>query len=696
MRNRLILTIVFYFFVFQFYAQEYKIDSLKNMLPKVKGKEKIKVYDQLGDIFKKSSPEICINYSRQAIKIAEELQDTLSIANSLYDIAIAYYYLNSYDSSEIYYNKSLDEFIHSGNELETDNIYNNLGNLYRKTGEFVKALENHYKALSIREKKADKKSIGYSYNNIGLTYKELKNYDNAILFLKKSMTIWKELENKYAYLFCINNLGIIYYKTSELDKSLEYHIEALEIEKELNSQKNMALTLNNIGMIHFELGSYEKSLDYFLRSLTIKRKYKNKYSIANTLNNIGKNYLCLKNFTLAKQFLDESLELSQEVNALQYMESNYLCFSILSASQQKMRESFVFLEKYKELKDSIFNENTSAKIAEIETKYEIDKKQKEIEILKKEQEIERIRAYRQRMAIYSFVFIILLSISFLIILMKQLKSRKRAYNLLELQKNQIQEKNSELEFRQNQILSQNVEIGEQRSKYVKLNATKDKFFSLIAHDLKSPFNSIIGFSELLAFETDQYDSGEIRKMATYINQSSKETYNLLTNLLEWSRTQTDNIAFNPKVFDLKIIVDDVFLLLNHSAFEKNINLISNIYKSILVYADKNMIETVVRNILSNAIKFTNNMGQIEVSIKETNDFVEMRIVDDGIGISDADFDKLFRIDESFSIRGTSNEKGTGLGLIICKEFVEKNGGRIWANSDYGKGSTFYFTIEKAK
>ncbi|MBT3208168.1 MAG: tetratricopeptide repeat-containing sensor histidine kinase [Bacteroidetes bacterium] len=695
MNKSLFFIIIFCLIVFQFYGKQAKIDSLENLLPNVEGIEKIRLLNTLSSILKESSPKECIKYSKQAVKIANELNDLMRTGDPLYDIGIAFYYLNQYDSAEFYYKKSLEAFILSGNELETDNIYNNLGNLYNKTGQFAEALDNHHKALSVREIKGNRMAIGYSYNNLGLIYMKLNNYDEAISYIEKSTAIWKEIGNRNAYLFCINNLGIIYYEKDSLVKSLECHIEALEIEKELNCEKNMALTLNNIGIVYIELDSFERSLHYFLNSLKLKREFKNKYSIANTLSNIGKNYICLNEPKLAKKYLDESLELAEEVKALQYVEENFLHFAILAASKQNMDEAYLYLDKYKELKDSSFIENTSSKIAKIESKHEKEKRIKEIEILKREAEIERVKVYRQKMAIYGFFFVSLLIAFFSFVLMKQLKNRKKAYNLLNIQKNEIEEKNSELKFRQTQIVSQNSEISSQRLKYIELNATKDKFFSIIAHDLKSPFNSIIGFSELLATEIDQYDMDELKRMATFIHQSSRETYNLLSNLLEWSRTQTDNIAYRPKNFEINKILEDVLLLLSQNATEKEINIISKIYKPISVFADKNMIETVLRNLLSNAIKFTNIKGQIEIQIYEMNDFVEVQITDNGIGIKASNIDRLFRIDESFSTRGTKKEEGTGLGLIICKEFIEKNEGKIWVKSVEGEGSTFYFMIKKA-
>ncbi len=225
-----------------------------------------------------------------------------------------------------------------------------------------------------------------------------------------------------------------------------------------------------------------------------------------------------------------------------------------------------------------------------------------------------------------------------------------------------------------------------------LNATKDKFFSIIAHDLKNPFNDIIGFTQLLALNINKYDNNKIEKFADIIHQSSKLAYSLLENLLDWSRTQTGTLQFRPEKLLLNHIINENIELLTSTAKNKGIKIYSELDSDIYVLADKNMLKTIIRNLISNAIKYTNIGGFINIKNYIDKKFVEVSITDNGIGISSDNINKLFRIDEGFSTTGTENEKGTGLGLILCKEFVERNGGKIWVKSEEEKGSTFTFTL----
>lgn len=233
-------------------------------------------------------------------------------------------------------------------------------------------------------------------------------------------------------------------------------------------------------------------------------------------------------------------------------------------------------------------------------------------------------------------------------------------------------------------------------KFKELNATKDKFFSIIAHDLKNPFNDLIGFTQLLSTNIHKYDKDKIEQFVQIIHHSSKLAYGLLENLLEWSRTQTGTLKYRPETIDLKNIVQENLDLLHSNAQNKNINIISEIVKSNLVYADRNMIHTIVRNLLSNAIKYTHNGGYVKLTSRALKDFIEIIIEDNGVGIDEKNIQKLFRIDESYTTAGTQKEKGTGLGLILCKEFVEKNGGEIKINSKPNKGSIFSFTLPTKK
>jgi signal transduction histidine kinase len=225
-----------------------------------------------------------------------------------------------------------------------------------------------------------------------------------------------------------------------------------------------------------------------------------------------------------------------------------------------------------------------------------------------------------------------------------------------------------------------------------LNATKDKFFSIIAHDLKSPFNGILGFSNILADQIKLGDYDNIVEYAEIIQYSSHQAIDLLMNLMEWSRAQSERMDFNPKRTDIGTLFQDVFDLLKISALQKSILLTKKIDAHMYANIDKEMILSVLRNLISNSIKFTHQGGVIDVKAEIIGNELNVSVSDNGLGMEKYELNKLFRIEESYSRPGTQNEKGTGLGLILCSEFIHKHGGRIWAESNPGIGSRFCFTI----
>lgn len=286
---------------------------------------------------------------------------------------------------------------------------------------------------------------------------------------------------------------------------------------------------------------------------------------------------------------------------------------------------------------------------------------------------------------------------------RDITTLKRIERELRKKSDDLQKTNELLEGRQKEILQQAEELASQtqhllmvNTELEHLNRTKDKLFSIIAHDLRNPFSAIMGFSKLLKEDYEEMDNQQKKNVLDLINVSSQTAYNLLENLLQWARTQTNKISFQPENFDLSEIATAAIEIHNAFAIKKGVKLTNEIEQKTLVYADKNMIDAVLRNLISNAIKFSHCDGRIVVTASKTGDGFEIEVSDDGIGMDQECLGKLFRADTFHSTPGTRGESGTGLGLILCKEFVERNNGRIKAKSKEGKGTTLSFTLSPAK
>ncbi|MFC2152245.1 response regulator, partial [Bacteroidota bacterium] len=227
-----------------------------------------------------------------------------------------------------------------------------------------------------------------------------------------------------------------------------------------------------------------------------------------------------------------------------------------------------------------------------------------------------------------------------------------------------------------------------------INATKDKLFSIIAHDLRNPFNVILGYSDILLDDINTMELTDVRKSIEDINNCTKKACELLQNLLDWSMTQLEGIKYTPINTSLNIIVEKTITLLYNIAQLKNIQVKNNVPSDATIFVDEDMLSTVFRNLISNALKFTNKGGEININANIKNGFIEVVIADNGVGIAKENLSKLFKIEDSYSTKGTANENGTGLGLVLCKEFINHNGGEITVESELGKGTKFIFTIPK--
>ncbi len=225
-----------------------------------------------------------------------------------------------------------------------------------------------------------------------------------------------------------------------------------------------------------------------------------------------------------------------------------------------------------------------------------------------------------------------------------------------------------------------------------LNASKDKFFSIVAHDLKSPFQGLMGLSRLIVEDFDELSGEELRSFVLALNESAESTYKLIENLLEWSRLQTGRLKYHPSKIDLFEIVESTKMLLFQTSELKNTKIKNNIQQGTFVWGDKYMLNSLFQNLISNSIKFTNRFGEVIIDSTIYDEIIEISIEDNGIGIEPEDIDKLFKIDSTFSTRGTEQEKGTGLGLMLCKEIVNKHGGDLRVESEKDRGTKVIFTL----
>ena len=674
-------------------AQTIEIDSLRNILKTTISRDTvgvnllIKEANQILNI----TPTKALICAEEALELSEKINFIEGKAKSLMLIGNYHNEKSDYFEALIYYQRALNIIQNLGDKKQMAICLIKIGIIYRDQGDFLKAFENCQKGLIIGEEIGDKLIIARCLKHIGVIYYYQGNYEQAIDYCKDALEISKEIDNKIEIARNLNNLGGIYWKQGNYKEALVYSQNSLKLKEEYGDRESISVTLNTIGEIYFSQGKYLKSLDYFQKALSIREKLENKYRICYSYRLIGAVYLKINNLPKALEYTNKSLEIAIEEKLLYDQKDIYDQLSIIYAKNKNFEKAYENNIVFNKLNDSIFNVNKLKIITSLEKQYEYDKERQAAELeQQKKDAIQAEKSKRQNVISIAFIIGFILMTSLVLVILKSFIQKRKANFLLAKKNLQIEGKNKTLLKQKDgfQIFATELE---------KANKTKDKFFSIIAHDLKSPFSALMGFSDLLLESHNEIDSKEREEYIRHIKDGSIKTFKLLENLLTWAQSQTGKINYTPVEINTEELITEIIELLEEPANNKDIKLISNAEKELLLQADKNMLHTVIRNLVSNAIKFTPKGGEIVVktqTIVFENDqkIVEISVKDSGVGIPPEIRDKLFKITENVTTKGTENESGTGLGLILCQEFVERHGGKIWVESEVGNGSEFLFTI----
>jgi signal transduction histidine kinase len=535
------------------------------------------------------------------------------------------------------------------------------GNKKKKLGELEEALNAYFKAADAATKAGYRVGVGNTYSAIASVYRASNNHRNAMIYYHKAIAIIRQTNNAVFLASTILNAGEALRINAEYDSALLYFKESAILYEKANYLAGKAYNLGNAGMAYASMGNSalaEKNLNEAIGILEGMQDY---YAICSYLVSIADIYVEKGDTKTALSYADRSLNLAMEHGLKEQVSKASLKLSQLYEKVGNAGQSLKYYKDHIAYRDSLNNVKSVQKMADLRTNYEVSQKQVEVDLLnqqKKNQVIIQISS-----AIIFSLIIIGLAFS----------------------RWQKQQSNKKLQAQQMIIAERNDQLQE-------VNASKDKLFSIIGHDLKGPLNALNMFSKLLSTHTDQFSKDEIKKLAVDLNMSVKNLYKLLENLLEWGRSQVGAIDFTPEKFDIAAVLKENQELLKGQAENKKITIVNKAALSLPVNAHHNTIDTVVRNLLSNAIKFTPEGGRVELRAEQTDGYARVSVADTGIGINQSSIAGLFKVGTHHNSLGTSQEKGTGLGLMLCKDFVERNGGTIGVDSTEGKGSTFYFTV----
>ena len=625
MKNTFYIIILFLFIAIQVKATNTEqVDSLYNALIYANDSVKSHVLNELSWELRNSEPEKSIEYGLEAIKLAERYNDYEEIVQAHSFIGVAYRILGNYSEATDYYFKGLELAKKYNLKEQEGYAYINIGNLHIYQEYYFNAIENLIQAQKIAEELGHKRMLGYVYLNIGRAQMLKEEYNEALTNFNKALEIRIEIDQVSGQAVCYKYLGDTYYALNLRPKALSNYKKSLEVVDQSTDKDLHANILSVIAKLYIEEGNYELAHRNAELSMNIAKDIGAKLIIRDNLRILSEIYFNTKNYEKAS--------------------SNLQC-----------------LIKYN---DTLFNQQLSEKIFNLEYQIEKQKKQTEIDLLNKDKQIQELELKRFRTS--NIALIIILSLITLLFIYVLITSKHRR--------------------KQNQLLSK------QKEELDQINKTKDKMFLIIGHDLRGPVGNLKTLIEMLLEDEEVVQNKSLLETFSIFMKSIQSVSDLLENLLLWAKSQRGEMSFNPENISLNTIINRNLQLFRSIADFKEIKLQAEMNSNFDVFADKNMLLSVVRNLISNAIKYTPKGGSIQINIIEENGFYKTSVKDTGIGFNEVTAQKILNSKSFYSTAGTNNEAGSGLGLLLSKEFIERNGGHLWAESSPDNGATFYFTI----
>ena len=637
--------------------QAQNIDSLYTVFSNSKGEHLIRVANEI----------VTYCYENEYLDSLTTLKtsDGKAFVNAVVDEAMGNYFSYEkadYKKSIAFFKQALEHFEKNEEFTAVNTLNGNIGADYGRIGDYENAVTYILKCYEWEKSVNDKEGLSSTLSNLGVIYSQWGKREEAIRYFEAAAEVERSLNRPVKYANRLASLAKEY-SFADPQKALPIIKEALQYDQQIDSpslqEDRIAVHTIIMGDIYYEMDSLKQAEKYYRISLNIFQKNNRTYYVANTLLGLGLVQMKAKNYPEAIIVLKPCHEIAENNNFLSIQRT--ACYALSKAYHHLEPNSlaFYYLDKYDELNYSMFNETTQQQLNDFQVKYETAEKELEIE----RQQV-TIQQQHNRLIITLLIFCFLITMLILIVIQRT---------------------------RRNRILAE-------------MNTIKDKFFSIISHDLKNPVIMQHNALQLLADNTGKWDADTLSDYSALLLKSSDELMDLLRNLLDWSLLQRGRKNYNPTMFNLVAALQPEINVIKNMAERKSITFEMPVIDTAIVTADQNMLKTVIRNLLANAVKFTASGGTVTLEIgrkgegekekgeegKENGYFIS--VIDTGIGMSPEQIRNLFRIDTSHFQRGTAGEQGTGLGLIVCKEMLEKHGSRLHIESEEGKGSQFWFTV----
>lgn len=671
-------------------AQTKQIDSLLKVLSTTKNEtDKIPILTALSVAYTPVDVDKKYYYSQKYLALAQKHKIDSLIPMAYMDMGMKHGIKSDYDSSMYYFTKGLKMAKEKGYKRQEARAYVSIGYTLDRLNNPKAAIENYKLALAILKKNKFKKGLNQTYINLGSLYYDITEYKIAETYFKEAFKIAQEANDKDKIAQGYFNLGGTNFQMGNKQKAREYYQKSLELRKEMNNLNGIALASWGLGELYSSEGNYEKAQKYLDVALENNRILKNKYQEMAVAVTISKNYLRQKNYKKAEEFSELSLQSSKSLNSHALGIKSLDLLIDINRQKKNFEKAFNYQNQLIALNDSINIDKLNKDLV-----YNDFKRMKSENLnLEKDNEFISNKNSSYIRTIYIVTSLLIIVLVLLFLYLRKTRQKNRMNKILENQKMEIININKELVNLNIELQHQNNLTKKQKEELEHINAVKNKFFSIVSHDLRSPIST-------LKMLFNSYSSGHLSReeMDTLLKKLEKnifDTADFLDNLLEWSKSQLEGIEISPEKIIIKNLIDRNINILSTQIAEKQLIIENSIDEKTEVFADKNMLNVVMRNLLSNGIKFCNLNDKITLEGHLEASSLIISIKDTGIGIHPNEQNKIFKLEHTLS-QGTSGEKGHHIGLVLCKDMIEQNKGKIWFESAAGEGTTFFVEIPLAE
>lgn len=670
-------------------GQTTKIEELlKELKPNLPDTTRLRIYRNLTSAYGSVDQDNKYYYAVRYKAIAERLKVDTLVVEAYVDMGGTYAIKTVMDSALFYFAKGYESAKKIRYERGMARALASMGYVYEKIDNEREAIDKYKEALRLYKKVNYPKGVNQCYINIGGIYHDLGEYKVARTYDLMALESYKKIGFEQGIAGALFSLGGGSLELGEYDKARKYFQESLDIRTKIGDINGIALATWGIARVDIKEGKFEKALPNLEIALKHDIELKNTFHESAVLISFSRAYLGLKQYKKAKEYAKRAYKNSQQMESLSTRSKAVWMYMKIEEAQNNYKEAYKYQNDFIALTDSIQSEEKLKHLVLTE----FNRVSSENEGLVKDNKIIATKNTSYMQAIFITLGILLFVVALLVLYYKRNLEKKATNLLLQKQRDEISEINQELEMLNEELITQMEITAVQNAELEQLNRVKNKFFSIVSHDLRSPLTNLKMLFGL--YREGQLTESELNVLLARLEDTIYTTSVFLDNLLEWSKSQLDGIVVNPCVFEMEYLVRENIQLMETAVRLKGLQIEYNVEGNTETYADPNMINVVVRNLISNAVKFCNTADKIVVEAHNSNGKMHLVIKDSGPGISEKDLQKLFSLEHTVTT-SASGEKGHQIGLVLCKDMVEQNNGRIQVESELGRGTTFLIELPVA-